>query len=363
MGSPTDVTHATPTELGHIKQQVDALLLGYCDTQIVRARAINPAYGRLWTAIRAVTAAGGKRLRPYLTVQAYKGFGGSDEKMIMQIAAAWELLHISLLIHDDIIDRDYVRHGQLNVAGQLRESYRAQGLSAPDAEHYANSAALLAGDLLLAASGDFLVTSALTSDEKSRINAIMSEAIFTVAGGELLDTEAVMLPLAAVDAHQVASLKTASYSIVGPLLSGAVLAGADEATIELLRQFGDKVGIGYQLVDDLLGIFGDEHMTGKSITSDLVEGKRTVLLKEAYNRSNVTHRKQIDIILGKSEITEVDVALLRDRIVLSGAKVVAETMIAGYKQQALRLLESLALTDGSKHELRWLVNYALSRNA
>lgn len=352
-----------PAGFVRVKRQIDALVLDYCDQAIACAADIDPAYERLWRAIRDCSTAGGKRLRPYLAVQAYEGLGGTDTNMIMQAGLAWELLHVSLLVHDDIIDRDYRRHGELNVAGQLQEVYCRLGLSAADAEHYARSGALLAGDLLMAASHDCM--GKLTVDErtKAKLSIVFSDAVFAVAAGELLDTEAIMHSVHATDPHKVASLKTASYSIVGPLLCGALLAGVDEATVDQLRTFGERVGIGYQLQDDLLGVFGNESLTGKSNTGDLAEGKRTILLKEAYNRVTSAERARIDQLLALPLRKADEVAELRSLIISSGAKAAAEAVIADYKAQAQRLLDVLPVRSQNKQELQWLVDFALGRSA
>ncbi len=350
--------------LRYVQQHINDVLLVYCGQSIESARQISPLYMRLWQAIHSVAAAGGKRIRPYLVMQAYEGFGGQDTDAAFHVAASWELLHIGLLVHDDIIDRDFTRHGQPNVAGQLQGAYEQLGFAGDEARRYANNGALLAGDLLLLASRDFLQQSALLApDQKTVALHHIQKATFAVVGGELMDAEASHQSLASVDALRIASLKTASYSMVGPLLTGAALARCSKAHMDLLRQFGEELGIGYQLLDDLLGVFGDSHYTGKSATSDLAEGKRTLLLKEAYERCDASDRQTINDLLEKPLRTEEDITALRSCIARSGARQVLERFVDDHRQQALELLEQLPMNTVNKNHLRWLVRYALSRTA
>ncbi len=83
----------------------------------------------------------------------------------------------------------------------------------------------------------------------------------------------------------IAEQKTASYSFVSPLTMGAILAGASEDQRDLLKHFGTSIGIAYQLRDDIIGIFGNEEVTGKSSEGDIKEGKRTLLIDEFYKRA------------------------------------------------------------------------------
>src|SRR5579859_4403380 len=99
------------------------------------------------------------------------------------------------------------------------------------------------------------------------------------AVGEILDIEIPhqKLPQKEQDVINVAHLKTARYTVTGPLLTGAILAGADQALQDIIKRFGDNLGIAFQIQDDILGVFGSEVEIGKSVSSDIEEGKLTLL--------------------------------------------------------------------------------------
>lgn len=349
-------------QLSQVREQVNSQIEEFCQTQIVRAHAMSPIYADLWESIQRYFAGGGKRIRPYLTLLAYEAYGGQQQEVMVQVSSAWELLHGCLLMHDDIIDRDFVRHGQLNVSGDYKARY-SKLLSQEEATHYANGAALLAGDMALSAAYRFVFTSQLTDSQKILAMSMLDEAIFVVGGGELLDMEASLLPVGAVNPNIIAEQKTANYSFVSPMMMGAILAGASEEQIELLKQFGMAVGTGYQLVDDLLGVFGDETVTGKPVTSDLREGKRTVLLSKTYELVTDEQRQFIDrISRAGSTVTDDDAALFIDLAVSSGAKAAVEQEIDVQKKIASETLQNMGLEEDYVKAFESVISMALERN-
>lgn len=245
----------------------------YFNKQIEEANKIDPNYKRLWDNIKNVTMAGGKRLRPYLV---FTGYGKIDDN-VLPVAAAQELLHAALLMHDDIIDKDNIRHGTNNLNG-LYDNIYSSVENTDQRMHFAYSAAILAGDLLISEAHKLIAQSDFDAVKKLQASSLLSTSIFEVAGGELLDVEASFTNDDNYDPLVVYRYKTAGYSFVGPLTTGGLLGGHSDQDIEKLRQYAINLGIAYQLHDDYLGVFGNEDETGKSSSCDLYEGKKTYLL-------------------------------------------------------------------------------------
>lgn len=243
-------------------------------TRLNNAIQISQRYEKFWTYARDVALAGGKRIRPYLTMI---GYGGIDKK-ILPVAVAQELIHIAMLIHDDVIDQDDKRHGKKNMNGLYKQDYRDY-LEQPMLGHYANSAAVLAGDALISEAYLAISNSSFSDEVKRAVTEQMHLSIYDVIGGELLDVEAAFITDTDFDPMQIYRYKTSSYSFIGPLLAGAYCAGADKQTLTTLREFATNLGIAFQIQDDLLGVFGDERETGKSTLTDLREGKQTLLVR------------------------------------------------------------------------------------
>lgn len=247
------------------------------DSYVDHAIAAAPAAAAMWEEVRRASA-GGKKVRPRLLLTAFAALGGGDPRAATRAAAGFELLHTAFLIHDDVIDRDWVRRGQPNVAAAFRDAALARGRRPEIAEHLGTSAAIIAGDLAVAGAVDLVTGSATDATVRARLSRIVSGAVSATAAGELMDVE-----LASADSTDLAAVlamyeaKTGVYTFCAPLQAGAVLAGAGEDVIAALHGAGLALGAAYQITDDLIGTFGDPEVTGKSIVSDAREGKRTVL--------------------------------------------------------------------------------------
>lgn len=344
-----------PPSIAEARASIDAALQKYYAAKQANAAAIAPSYEHLWKTLAKVSGAGGKRLRPYMILLAYKAYGGKQD--ILAVAAAWELLHVCLLVHDDIIDRDYVRHGQPNIAGAYLKTYAHSA----DREHYANSAALIGGDLALTGAYDLVLQSSLSSEQKLVAMQAFCDCLFVEGGGELLDTESVMHPVQQVDAEKIAYLKTAKYSFIDPLALGARLADASKQELAKIEAFGESVGIGFQLADDLLGMFGDQKVTGKSATGDLREGKRTMLLQEIMNRATATERDRLESIIGRPDVTESEAGYIRRLAASNGAKQAVEDRIAHHSKQSATSLSTLTIPPAFHDALQQLATMALRR--
>lgn len=302
-----------PIDISSAKTAVDAFLRAFFAQKIQDASTIDASYARLWENARDVALCGGKRLRPYLT---YVGYGAINDR-ITPVATAHELLHIALLMHDDIIDRDDTRHGQPNLHGRYLAIYGALE-EASERQHFSYSAALLAGDLLISAAHSLVAASDFSEQAKVAADARLSRSIFEVAGGELMDTEASFMP-DYYDPMVINRYKTASYSFVGPLLTGALLAGRSHADLQALERCGEQFGIAYQLRDDYLGVFGDEKSTGKSTCGDLREGKKTYLIEQYASLSNHSIGDLIAAGFGNAKASDETLQVLKNDIARSGA--------------------------------------------
>lgn len=291
---------------------------------------------RLWSAVSEALR-GGKRLRPRLLLLAHDGLGGTRPEAAVRTAAAVELLHTSFVVHDDVIDGDHVRRGRLNVSGAFAGEAREDDLPEPKVQRYADAAGILAGDLALMTATRMIATCRVEREVVDRLLDLLDEAVHTSATGELADVRfGLGLELdPVVDATlRVAALKTASYSFELPLRAAAVLAGAPPATVAALGEVGLCLGIGFQLLDDLLGVFGNENHTGKSTLSDLREGKATALI--AHARSTPSWAA-LDRLVGDRRLDRDGAARVRSMLTECGARSTVEDLVADHLDRALQV--------------------------
>ncbi|MGW6130431.1 polyprenyl synthetase family protein [Cellulomonas sp. NPDC055163] len=314
-----------PADDATLRAQVDAgldatreVLRRYLTDRRDQAGHVAHEYLVLWETVAAQV--GGKLLRPRLTVAAYLGLGGTDLAAVAPVAAAQELLHTAMLVHDDVLDGDEVRRGVPNVAGTYRARLRERGVVGRAADHQVLGSALLGGDLALSGAFDLVATAPVGAEVRVQVVRLLATTLATTVAGELLDVGGELLAPSDVDPLLVAELKTAAYTCCAPLQAGALLAHAPAATHATLDRVGTALGIAFQLADDDLGVFGDPAVTGKSVHSDLRAGTRTELLRYAYLLADDAGRAVLDRHVGDPGLDDAGAARVRDVMVGSGAR-------------------------------------------
>ncbi|SDU08988.1 polyprenyl synthetase family protein [Jiangella alkaliphila] len=223
---------------------------------------------------RHLAQAGGKRFRPMLTLLA-AGFGDLDAPKVVPAAVVVELTHVGTLYHDDVMDEAQLRRG------------------GPSANaRWGNSVAILTGDFLFACASDMLAD---LGPESVRIQARTFQRL---VHGQLHETLGPREDEDAV-AHYLSVLsdKTASLIAASTRL-GALHAGVDPSQVEVLGQFGERIGMAFQLADDLLDIAGSERLSGKTPGTDLREGVATLPVLYARRAARPGDERLLALISG-----------------------------------------------------------------
>ncbi|WP_084361418.1 polyprenyl synthetase family protein [Herbiconiux solani] len=341
------------------QQHVDRVLAAFFSDSRRRAGALGAPYSALWETLER-NASGGKRFRPRMVMAAYESLGGTDLDAAAHVGAAFELLHTALIVHDDVIDRDFVRRGGPNVSGSYRDIATTAGIPLPTAEHRGMSVAIIAGDLALFNAYRLIDRSGVDGLLRTRLHDILDEAMFVSAAGELYDVDFSIrsTPPSVEEIVDMERLKTAGYSFEGPLQAGAVLAGAEQAAVDALGDFGRDIGIAYQIVDDLLGVFGDESATGKTTLGDLREGKRTVLLAHAVTQPEWA---EVADLFGSPTLTAEEGDRIRGVLEKTGSRRFAEALSRDFANRAWKSLVDESLPDPVREEFRPIVASVLGR--
>jgi geranylgeranyl diphosphate synthase type I len=159
---------------------------------------------------------------------------------------------------------------------------------------------------------------------------------------------------------QVGLLKSGRYTVTRPLQLGAALGGGDAELDGALTAYGDAVGLAFQLRDDILGLFGDPDVTGKSTLDDVREGKRTLLVVWALERAAPDDRRNLERRLGDVDITAADVDVVRDIVVRTGALDDVEKLLGRYRRKADRALADVP--SPAREALAELAELAMERS-
>ena len=291
-----------------------------------RAAVHGPAVAAMVSAVVELSMRKGKRLRPALVALGLEAVKQrANLRLAVEAGAALELLHTYLLIHDDWMDDDAVRRGGPTVHVLLTKHFRS--------ERVGHSSAILAGDYALALATELLATLRTPDQRLRRVLACFAEMHEHAVFGQELDISATSPgPEAAY------ALKTASYSVRGPLRLGALLGNARPATLKALDGFAGPVGVAFQLRDDLLSAFGDPRDTGKPLGGDLRSGKRTPLVLHALENALPRDRVHLTRVLGRRGAKSADVRRALDVLEKTGARRAVEARIDALVRRGLRSL-------------------------
>lgn len=321
-----------------------------------RAAEIDGSAEALVAAIERATS-GGKRFRPALVVAAFETMGGraDDTPSLYPVAAAFELLHTAFVVHDDVIDHDTQRRGTLNVAGEFRARGRSQGADAAGAALLGDAAGILAGDLLLHEATRVVALAEVDSRARADLLALIDDAVLVSAAGELADVENAVTAGGALDSDAILLAtrnKTAVYSFSAPLEAGAVLAGAPTASRRAFNRFGERLGLAYQLVDDLIGAFGSADVAGRREGGDLHEAKQTHLIALARQSE---HWPEVAGALAEAHTGPVAIRAAQRALAASGARARMEVLVADTLDSARAVVTASLLPDPTRAMLLDLV--------
>jgi len=270
-----EVTHGEPISFAQAFELIKPQLSAVEGRIREQAKSFDPAVEGY---VSYVCGAGGKRLRPALALLSAGASGrlSSDHE---DLAVILELIHIATLVHDDIMDGAELRRDQPTANAK-----------------WGNAITVLLGDCLFAHA-----LRLSTNFDDSHISRRIADAAAEVCSGEIIQTQRRFdLKLSTLDYYRIIEMKTAALFSAACEL-GAALNGADSGTVDALKKFGSKLGVAYQIYDDILDLAGSEAETGKTLGTDLRKGKFTLpillMLQSGKEISPVR-----DILLQEGEI-------------------------------------------------------------
>lgn len=230
-----------------------------------------------------IISAGGKRLRPILTILAGKALGYEDDPLF-SLAAMVEFIHTSTLLHDDVVDESDLRRGR-KTANNM----------------FGNAAAVLVGDFLYTRAFQLMVATG-----KLRILEVMAEATNIIAEGEVLQLMNIgNIEVTEAEYLHVIEYKTAKLFQAAAQV-GAIMAQATEQQELALKNYGTHVGTAFQIIDDVLDYAGDVASIGKNVGDDLAEGKPTLPLIYLLNQGSDTAKADVRHALEQADRSYFD---------------------------------------------------------
>ena len=287
---------------------------------------------RLYAPIKYGLEVGGKRIRPTLLMLAYNLYAEDVERALMP-AMAVEIFHNFTLLHDDIMDNAAVRRGRPSVPAK-----------------WGDNVAILSGDAMLILAYSCLQRT--ESERLSRIFAHFNKMAAEVCEGQQFDMDfETQQKVSVVDYMRMIELKTAAL-LAGSAIIGAILAEASEHDCQCLYDFAREVGLAFQLQDDLLDSYGDERL-GKKIGGDILEGKKTILMVEAFSLATEEQREVLRTTHLREDLSDAEkISTIKNLYDSLGVPERVELQISQKFQKALSILDTLDVPRERTKELR-----------
>ncbi|HEY4964343.1 MAG TPA: polyprenyl synthetase family protein [Candidatus Saccharimonadales bacterium] len=296
----------------------------------------------------------GKRFRPRLFDVTYAIYGGKDSRDVLDMGLALELFHQALLVHDDVIDQDLTRNGQLNIIGEYKKDKDYDHGNTPEAM------AILAGDYLLNLVNKIIIDSKqLTNDQKIVVIRLFIETFNSVIFGQQLDSlniDNLMSDITASDLMNINIKKTASYTTILPMRLAAYIRKLEVPELAKIDKFAQDLGLYYQLVNDYSDYFSlstEDVSPGK--LSDYKVGKITYIYKIAKDKLKGKDLSFFTTNFSNSELTSSDMNKISILLKKYSIDEFAKDEASAFLTKASDELEALAISKDSKLQLTALL--------
>jgi len=296
-------------QFAQFKQDFDERLDTFLAAKVTEADAINPTAGENLRQFQFLTRSGGKRVRPALVYFGALAGGMEPDEVLYDIGMTLEIFHTFALIHDDIIDQSLTRRGAPTMEATYRRVFKPVFGEDIDAlNHFAMSAAILGGDYATTIANQLMSSITLDADTKKRVEELYYTMQFELCAGQIDDCFGIGLAnwdeLEEGRITRMLEAKSGNYSIQKPMLMGGILAGCTPDQMKALASAGEDIGLVFQLTDDIISVFGDEIQTGKSTSSDIIEGKRNLLFARTYAVCSNEEKALFRSIVGNHTATD-----------------------------------------------------------
>ncbi len=384
MTSPPSPRPADLLDRNSLRERVEIELAAFLDRRLADLAAIDADLMPVGEAICDLVLQGGKRLRPAFTYWGWRGaldavsYDGSpaqeaaaerDDDTVVRAAASLELVQAGALIHDDVMDRASTRRGQPALHVRFAELH-AENRWAGTAAGFGQGVAIIAGDIALTWAQEMLRTAGLDQAALARVAPAYDAMRIEVMAGQYLDLRGQVDSRrpeeeALAAAWRTARYKAASYTVQRPLHIGALVGGPhapDGPLLMTYTDYGFALGEAFQLRDDVLGVFGNPDQTGKPAGDDLREGKQTLLVILARRRASVNARDLFQRLIGRADLSGLDIDQLRMVIEGSGALAEVEGLIAKRVETALTALAQGPIGGEPREMLEQLANTLTARD-
>ncbi len=337
------------SELQTAYHQFEAFMARFFSTQTERF-SYGPIFEPLYCDLAEYVCRRGKRIRPLLLLSGYRTFGGTrslTDEHLLTAALSMELLHAFILIHDDIIDQSDRRRNLPTLHKVLEERVG----KIPGAARIGQNVALVIGDILFALAIETLRSADFPPAARDAALSRFLRDITETGVGEISDILFGVRDIARItrsDISQMYLLKTTRYTFEAPLIIGGLLAGADAAILDPLAKAIEPMGMAFQIENDL-----NEYRQFKADRmhqSDLLEGKKTYLMRVAFERLDDVDQSILQLCLSAIIPNDASMGKIEQLIDKSGATAVLAQEMEQLFNKSVTMLQSIESLSPDQRE-------------
>lgn len=360
---PSDKSAPLAT-LHDLRREIDRAIEDYFTSGVENILPENAKHSKdAFKKLKEFSMRPGKRIRGALCVIAYEAQGGKNHSAAIQAAVAMELVQNYLLIVDDVMDRSAMRRGGPTVHVQYSNDLKNTDLPDEKNDHVSNMLGINVGLLSQHLAAKLMLDVKEEPPRVQKANSNMHQNIFITGCGQIEDLFGDMVGGEnTTDITMIHRLKTSYYTFINPLQTGALLAGAEDNVLQAIEDFGVPAGIAFQLYDDIIGLFGDDTVTGKSVVDDLREGKMTLMVQHSLANGTKEDIKMIRSVLGNPDASPDQHKLVKNILQKNGSVSYTKDQALEYADQARHLIDELGWPDQSRLFLKTIIDYITKRD-
>jgi geranylgeranyl pyrophosphate synthase len=329
---------------------IEERLRKFLDEATKEAGDYHPFIGKVYADIEEFVLRKGKRLASCSTLLTYKGYAGEVDERILKVCVGVELYRHAILVHDDLVDLDDSRRGGSTLHKKFMNSY------SPYDNRFGDGVAVFAGNIVYALAVRALMESGFPEETINMVLRLTSEGYRDVNESQILDLLFEQKDVS-VDEWTVMASKRAATLFIVTLLTGAILAGAPEADLQLLSEAAENMGYSFDIQDDIIDSFAKKEEYGRSTCLDISKNKKPLHIIYALNSEDPKKAEALKCLLGKQFLSYGEKDLARQLLRESGGLDAAKQASKKYAQQARDFITQTSLTDDVKEFFSSFIQY------
>ena len=325
---------------------IEERLKKFFNKLIEDAESYHPIIGNVYSTLKEYVLRRGKRIASYTTLLTYQGYKAVEDERIMCACMGIELYRHSILVHDDLVDRDTVRRGGKTVHKTFQEKY---------GERFGEGAAIFLGNIAYTLAQKALLESGFEDWKMAKVMKIVSEEYRAVNESQILDLIFEQKDVSEKEWYTMASKRAASLFKTS-ILTGAILAEASEEDISILDEAAEHIGYAFDIQDDIIDTYASQEQYGRPPCGDFKLAKKPLHVALALNSENKAASDKLKALLGK-KLNKREVETVRSLIKDTSALEKAKEHARKHVKEAGNLIAKTKLNSESKQLYNQLLNY------